>query len=90
MAKKHFCESCGIPLQKESMHGTEIDGSYSEKYCSWCYMNGRYTFPDMTMEEMVKVGISGLDANPAMGKLSKFIMKKMYPTQVKMLPRWKK
>jgi hypothetical protein len=32
--------------------GTEADGSRSVKYCSHCYVNGQFTMPNCTAEEM--------------------------------------
>ena len=37
------CQSCGMPLKKDKMvGGTNIDGSKSILYCSYCYVNGRF------------------------------------------------
>jgi len=46
------CQSCGMPLKKPEDFGTEKDGSKSEKYCSLCYVDGKFKNPDMTAEEM--------------------------------------
>ena len=53
------CQSCGMPLKKDPYGGgTEKDGSKSNKYCSYCYENGEFTNPDMTVEEM-KILVKG-------------------------------
>ncbi|WHY87344.1 zinc ribbon domain-containing protein [Neobacillus novalis] len=53
MAAYKNCQSCGMPLAKdEHGGGTEKDGSTSIKYCSHCFLNGEFTLPDITMEEM--------------------------------------
>lgn len=40
-----ICQSCGMPLKKDPQGGgTDKDGSLSEKYCSYCYMNGEFSF----------------------------------------------
>ena len=42
-----------MPLKKDTNGGgTENDGSKSEKYCSYCYENGKFINPDITVEEM--------------------------------------
>ncbi|MBI1804745.1 MAG: zinc ribbon domain-containing protein [Ignavibacteriae bacterium] len=47
------CQSCGMPLSKDPQGGgTEADGSKSTKYCSHCYQHGKFTLPDITMEQM--------------------------------------
>ena len=47
------CQSCGMPLKKDPKGGgTNADGSTSKMYCSYCYENGRFTQPNMKVEEM--------------------------------------
>jgi hypothetical protein len=47
------CQSCGMPMSRdEKGGGTEADGSKSAMYCSHCYENGRFTLPDITVEQM--------------------------------------
>ena len=47
------CQSCGMPLSKDPQGGgTEADGSKSSKYCSHCYQKGKFTLPDITVEQM--------------------------------------
>ena len=50
--EQKFCQSCGMPLNKEIL-GTNADGSQSEEYCLYCYKDGAFT-GDFTMEEMVE------------------------------------
>lgn len=45
MSTKPMCQSCGMPLSKDPQGGgTNADGSKTEKYCSYCYQNGDFTF----------------------------------------------
>ena len=47
------CQSCGMPLKRDEQGGgTNADGSKSKMFCSHCYMNGRFVFPDITVDEM--------------------------------------
>lgn len=47
------CQSCGMPLAKDELGGgTEKDATKSSMYCSHCYMNGEFTLPNLTVEEM--------------------------------------
>lgn len=47
------CQSCGMPMKRdEKGGGSEADGAKSTRYCSHCYENGRFTYPDLTMEQM--------------------------------------
>ncbi|MFM9910301.1 MAG: zinc ribbon domain-containing protein, partial [Chitinophagaceae bacterium] len=42
----------GMPLDKAELLGTEKDGSKSKEYCTYCYQNGAFMNPNMTLEEM--------------------------------------
>jgi Putative zinc ribbon domain len=44
-----------MPLSKdEKGGGTEADGSKSAEYCSHCYVMGKYTEPNLTVDQMVE------------------------------------
>ena len=49
-----YCQSCTMPLT-EDLYGTNADGSLNEDYCKYCYSNGAFTAPDMTMERMIEI-----------------------------------
>ncbi|MDV2482443.1 hypothetical protein F8E02_10615 [Methanoculleus sp. Wushi-C6] len=50
------CQSCGMPMSTREHFGTEADGSPSKDYCTYCYQNGAFTAPDITLEAMAKIG----------------------------------
>lgn len=52
MKHKHFCQSCGMPLGDPKLAATEPDGSTNNDYCIYCYSNGTFTNPAITLEEM--------------------------------------
>lgn len=55
------CQSCGMPLNKdENGGGTESNGKKSTLYCSHCYVNGEFTRPDITVDEMKELVIGKL------------------------------
>lgn len=89
METTNYCQSCGMPLQKEQNFGTNKDGSYNQEYCCYCYQNGAFT-SDCTMEEMIEHCISFLEELNK-GNDTRFTkeqtlaeMKKNFPT----LRRW--
>lgn len=49
---RRMCQSCGMPLKKDEDKGTNADGSKSEKYCVHCFVKGKFTWPDATVEQM--------------------------------------
>jgi Putative zinc ribbon domain len=46
------CQSCGMPLTNPEQFGTAADGHRANDYCHFCYVDGEFTNPDMTMPEM--------------------------------------
>lgn len=52
MKANKFCQSCGMPIQKDPQKGsTNNDGSKNTTYCSYCYQGGQFTF-NGTAKEM--------------------------------------
>jgi len=85
--KKVFCQSCGMPLEKTEDYGTEKGGSKSAEYCHFCYQNGEWTEPNITLEETIKRGHAAIDKMEING-LKKWFFKTMCPMQIKKLKRW--
>jgi len=52
MHLNRFCQSCSMPLENEALLGTEKDGRKSHQYCAYCYQDGEFIQPEMTLEEM--------------------------------------
>ena len=52
MTPEKFCQSCSMPVDNPADKGTEINGAKSDQYCKYCYQNGAFTTPDMTLEQM--------------------------------------
>lgn len=49
------CQSCAMPMHGDALHGTEAGGAKTSEYCVYCYENGSFKSPDLTMEGMVEV-----------------------------------
>lgn len=47
-----FCNSCGKPMGRND-YGTNEEGSNNKDYCKDCYQNGKFTEPEITVNEMV-------------------------------------
>jgi hypothetical protein len=52
--KGPFCQSCAMPMEKPGDFGTNTDGSKNKEYCRYCYRDGKFTEPGMTMEQMIE------------------------------------
>ncbi|WBF52540.1 zinc ribbon domain-containing protein [Macrococcoides canis] len=86
-----FCQSCGMPLllHGEDVRGTEVDGTKSNNYCNFCYLNGTFIEPDITMDEMLIRGKAAI-RNGKGNTIMKWMMITFYPMQLRNLKRWKK
>jgi hypothetical protein len=81
---RQMCQSCGMPL-KDNVKGTEKDGSISEKYCNFCYENGKFTQPNATAKDMQEVATKALKKKHWPGFLIK-----MATNNIPKLERWQK
>ncbi|WP_067051366.1 zinc ribbon domain-containing protein [Methanofollis ethanolicus] len=50
------CQSCGMPMRSEDDFGIEADGERSKDYCTYCYQNGAFTEPGITIDMMAEKG----------------------------------
>lgn len=81
-----FCQSCGIPLEKDPNHGgTNADGSKSTKYCSYCYENGAFIGNFTTAKEMQEF------VREQLKKQGYWLFTRyLYTMHIPQLERWKK
>lgn len=76
-----------MPFSKDPKgSGTNADGQPSHKYCSFCYENGEFLQPDITVEEMQTFVKSKLKEMGGFMKLFAGFFTKRIPK----LERWKK
>jgi len=53
-----ICQSCGIPLDKDPNNGgSNADQSKSEKFCSFCYRDGKFLDEGITLKEKIEKNI---------------------------------
>lgn len=48
--RKLICQCCGMPLDDSSI-SREIDGTFNEAYCKWCYADGKFVYT--SLEELI-------------------------------------
>lgn len=53
------CQSCGMPLGL-GFYGIEKDGTVNEEYCKYCFMDGDFREPNLTLEEMIGRSIANM------------------------------
>jgi hypothetical protein len=54
MTQDLFCQSCAMPLRIAEDFGSNADKSQNKDYCSFCYQEGKFTEPSITVDEMVQ------------------------------------
>ena len=77
------CQSCGMPLSDEFL-AREPDGSFNEKYCKWCWTDGRFA-QECTMEEMAEHCVPHMPLGQTDPEACRAYMLELLPT----LERWK-
>ena len=81
-----ICQSCGMPMEKESDFGTNQDGSKNNEYCIFCYKNGAFVDEGLTMQEKIEKNVeiavkTGMDEDVA---------RNLAVATIPTLKRWKK
>ena len=46
-----ICQCCGMPLNEDNTISREMDGSFNEDYCKWCYTDGKFIYK--TIDELL-------------------------------------
>ena len=87
MKPNAFCQSCGMPIEKDPQHGgTEADGTINSTYCSLCYANSAFRNPEIdTPQKMQKFCIQKMKEQKIPGFVA-WIFTRSIPK----LERWKK
>jgi hypothetical protein len=55
--KGAVCQSCGMPMQKESDFGTNSSGSRNKEYCRFCFRKGKFSDEGITMKGKIRKNI---------------------------------
>ncbi|AVH75387.1 zinc ribbon domain-containing protein [Weissella koreensis] len=88
MSMQYICQSCGMPIEHLEDFGTNSNGIRNREYCNYCFENGKFNDPNLTIDDMIKINLDGLDHNPNIGYLKRFVLKKMYPKNLAKMKRW--
>ena len=60
---KAICQCCGMPLEDDTI-SKEKDGTPNNKYCVWCYSDGKFTYTDMNVLIDACVGFMANESFP--------------------------
>lgn len=80
-----ICQSCGMLMNKITDFGSNKNRRINKEYCHFCYKDGAFNDPGITMEEKIEKNIAiaekmGMPRDEAIAKANSII-----PT----LKRWK-
>lgn len=85
--KGPFCQSCGMPLEKSEDFGTAANGFRVNDYCHFCFQDGAFTEPDISMEGMIDKCVGIMAQKGIMPEAqAKALMTEVIPK----LKRWQK
>lgn len=86
------CQSCGMPLRTgndmdKTFYGTAADGSPVTEYCKFCYLNGAFVEPALTVTDMVAKSVGHMTR---VLKIPAEKAKEMATDVIPKLKRWQK
>jgi hypothetical protein len=79
-----FCQSCGMPMKQDPKKGgSNAEGTVNHKFCSYCYVDGNYTFNGTAseMQDFCKNKMREMGMNPVTSWL--------FTRGIPRLERWK-
>ena len=80
------CQSCGMPLAKPEDFGTDVTGSRVNDYCHYCFTNGAFIEPQMSMQAMIDKCVDVMSKRGIMPQAqARALMTDLIPT----LKRWR-
>ncbi len=82
-----ICQSCGKPIGKTDEFGKNADGSSNKDYCGFCFKDGNFTNPNITMDYMIEISAILM---AAMMNISEKEAKEKTAAVIPRLKRWKK
>ncbi|EJO5347654.1 effector binding domain-containing protein [Clostridium botulinum] len=83
--EQKYCQSCGMPMSEE-LYGTELNNKKNQEYCIYCYENGNFKHPDLTMEQMIDICVPFMKEKGMKENNARALMKNCLPN----LKRWRK
>ena len=56
-----ICQCCGMPLDDTSI-SREVDGTFNEEYCKWCYTDGKFIYS--SLDELTEFLVGHISNDP--------------------------
>lgn len=51
--RRSVCQSCAMPLSSRADFGTDAMGHLVSDYCHFCFVNGGFSEPEISMQGMI-------------------------------------
>ena len=74
---QRICQCCGMPLE-DGIFAKNEDGTINEKYCQWCYVDGKHTYTDM--DEMIDTCVVHMVNENFTEEQARSYLKQLLPT----------
>ncbi len=81
------CQSCGMPLKMAEDFGTDEDGLHVIEFCRYCFEGGRFTQPDISIDEMIQLCA---DIIVEQGSMPRHEARDLMADMLPQLKRWKR
>ena len=78
-------QSCSMPMNDESVYGTNSDGTKNSDYCIYCYKNGEF-IDKVSMQEYIEMNVPFAAQAGMTPEQMRHHCETIFPT----LKRWKK
>ncbi|REK72055.1 transcriptional regulator [Paenibacillus paeoniae] len=79
-----FCQSCSMPMLEQDIGGTELNGERSSDYCKYCYSDGAFVQPELSVEDMIDICVPHMVETGMEASAAKAILQQQLPG----LKRW--
>ncbi|OMD19423.1 zinc ribbon domain-containing protein [Paenibacillus odorifer] len=79
-----ICQSCGMPMPTAELLGTDQNGNKIEDYCVYCYENGAFKQPNITLQEMADICTGYMVEE----RMDENVARKLLAEQLPHLKRW--
>ena len=79
-----ICQSCSMPLRRAEDCGTNKDGSKNQEYCHFCFVDGKFTNPELTLDQQIEK----MAGTAAKMNIPQDAARKMAQTILPTLKRW--
>ena len=83
--KTQICQSCGMPLTND-VKGQEKNKNLSVEFCKFCYEDGAFKNPELTLEDQTKKLVTMATSKLKMSRGDAYMMAK---NTLPGLKRWK-